>query len=85
MRITKVDIDVGRQFQAGVISKLLAAIPGEGSVELTWQPLGLFDQRRDDAFGILVGNLDQHDIPGMALDQRRDIAVLRPADQVTGV
>ena len=65
-----------------MVGQFLAAIPGEGFVKLTRQPSGLFDQRRDDAFGVFVGNLDQHHIPGMALDQRGDVAVLRPADQV---
>jgi len=46
------------------------------------QSLRLLDQRRDDAFGILIRNLDQHHVARMALDKSCDVAVPRPADQV---
>ena len=82
MRIAKVDIDVGRHRAAGMIGQFLTAIPGAGFGELTRQPLGLFDERRDDAFGVFVRDLGQHHKPGMALDQRGDVAVLRSADQL---
>jgi len=36
----------------------------------------------DDAFGVLVGNLDQHDVSRVTFDQRRHIAVLGPADEI---
>src|SRR5271165_4013466 len=38
--------------------------------------------RRDDAFGILVRDLDQHHVARMALDKCCDIAVPRSANQV---
>jgi len=44
--------------------------------------LRLFDERRDNAFGVLVRNLDQHHVARMALDKCCDIAVPRSADQV---
>jgi hypothetical protein len=42
----------------------------------------LLDQRRDDAFGVLVGNLDQHHVARMAFDKRCNIAISRPTDQI---
>lgn len=42
----------------------------------------MLDEGGDDAFGVLVGNLDQHDVSRVALDQRRHIAVLGPTDEV---
>ena len=82
MRIAEVDIDIGGQFQALMIGQFLSAIPREGLVELPREFLGLLDQGRDDAFGILVRDFEQHHIPGMAFDQRGDVAVLRPPDQI---
>ena len=65
-----------------MIGELFASIPGQRSVKFTGQPLRLFDQRRDDAFSILVRDLDQHHVARMTFDKRCDIAVPGPADQV---
>src|SRR5258705_5570022 len=46
------------------------------------QSLRLLDQCRDNAFGILVRNLDQHYVARMALDKRCDITIPRSTDQV---
>ena len=46
------------------------------------QSLRLLDQRRDDAFGVLVSNLDQHHVARMAFDKRCNIAISRPTDQI---
>jgi hypothetical protein len=35
----------------------------------------LLDQRRDHAFSVLVGDLDQHHIAGLPLNQRGNVAV----------
>ncbi len=51
-------------------------------VKFAGQSLRLFDQCRDDAFSILVRDLDQHHVARMTLDKRCDIAVPGPADQV---
>ena len=83
VRIAEIDLDVGRQCQALVIGEFFASVPGQGLVEFAGQSLRLFDQCRDDAFGVFVGDLDQHHVARVALDQRGDIAVLRSADQVT--
>ena len=65
-----------------MVGKLFASVPGQRPVKLAWQSLRLLDQRRDDAFGVLVRDLDQHHVARMALDKRCDVAVPRPADQV---
>jgi hypothetical protein len=56
-----------------------ADVPDQRSVEFTGQSLRLFNQRRDDAFGILVRDLDQHHVARMTLDERCNIAVPGPA------
>ena len=58
----KVDLDLGGQGQALMIGELFASVPGQRSVKFTGQSLRLFDQRRDDAFSILVRDLDQHHV-----------------------
>src|SRR5258708_39111360 len=66
-----------------MIGELFASVPGQRSVKLAGQSLRLLDERRDDAFGILVRDLDQHHVARMALDKCCDIAVPRSANQVT--
>src|SRR5258705_13417774 len=65
-----------------MIGELFASVPGQRPVEFTGQSLRLFDQRRDDAFSILVSDLDQHHVARMTLDKRCALAVPGPADQV---
>src|SRR6478672_12867948 len=61
-----------------MIGEFFSSIPGQRSVKFTGQPLRLFDQRRDDAFSILVRDLDQHHVARMTFDKRCDIAVPDP-------
>src|SRR5215475_14363651 len=65
-----------------MIRELLASVPGQGPIKFAGQSLRLLDKRRDDAFGILVGDLDQHHVARMAFDKCYDIAVPRSANQV---
>ena len=81
--ITKIDVHVDGQGKTPVVGKLLAAVPGERLIELAGQFAGLFDQRRNDAGGILVGDFDQHHVARMAFNKRRDIAIPRSTYEVT--
>ncbi|KJC60205.1 hypothetical protein UP10_14110 [Bradyrhizobium sp. LTSPM299] len=63
-------LDLGGQGQALMVGKLFASVPGQRPVKLARQSLRLLDQRRDDAFGVLVSNLDQHHVSRMAFDKR---------------
>jgi len=65
-----------------MIGELFASVPGQRPVKFAGQSLRLLDERRDDAFGILVRDLDQHHVARMALDKCCDIAVPRSANQV---
>ena len=65
-----------------MVGKLLTSVPGQRPVKFAWQSLRLLDQRRDNAFGVLVRNLDQHYVARMVLDKCCDVAVPRSADQV---
>src|SRR6478609_5130022 len=65
-----------------MVGKLFASVPGQRPVKLAGQSLRVLDQCRDDAFGVLVSNLDQHHVARMAFDKRCNIAVSRPADQI---
>ena len=46
--ITEVDFDIGVQTEAFVISHLLATIPGQRLVDLSWQFVRLLNERIDD-------------------------------------
>lgn len=82
-RVTEVDIDLGGQCQALMIGELFASVPGQPPVKFAGQSLRLLDECRDDAFGILIRDLDQHHVVRMALDKCCNIAVPRSADQIT--
>src|SRR3979490_2985807 len=81
-RIPKIDLDLGGQCQTLMIREFLASVPGQRPVKFAGQSLRLLDQCRDNAFGILVRNLDQHHVARMALDKRCDITIPRSTDQV---
>src|SRR3546814_16250061 len=65
-----------------MVGKLLAAIPDQRLIELAGQFARLLDERRDDAAGILVCDLDQDHVARLAFDQRRDVAAPRPGNEV---
>src|SRR5665213_2971850 len=65
-----------------MVGKLFASVPGQRPVKLARQSLRLLDKRRDDAFRVLVSNLDQHHVARMAFDQRCNIAISRSTDQI---
>jgi Rrf2 family transcriptional regulator, repressor of oqxAB len=65
-----------------MIGELFASVPGQRPVKFAGQSLRLLDKRRDDAFGILICDLDQHHVARMALDKCYDIAVPRSTNQV---
>ena len=66
-----------------MIGQLFATIPSQGFEEFLWQPPRLFDQRRDHALGVFVGQFDQHDIARLPLDKCRDVAVPGAANKIT--
>ena len=57
LRIAEVNVDVGRQRQAPMVRKLLAAVPGQRLIQLIRYRLRLLDQRGNYGLGILVGDL----------------------------
>src|SRR3954451_16975455 len=65
-----------------MVREFLASVPGQRPVKFAGQSLRSLDQCRDNAFGILVRNLDQHHVARMALDKRCDITIPRSTDQV---
>src|SRR3981081_4442177 len=65
-----------------MIREFIPSAPGPQTGQFARQWLRLLDQCRDNAFGILVRNLDQHHVARMALDKRCDITIPRSTDQV---
>ena len=82
LRFAKVHSDVGCQCKPPMIRKFLAAIPSQRLVQFVRQLLRLLDERGYDRLRLLVGHRRQHHVTRMALDQGRDMAVLRPRQQV---
>ena len=83
LRITEVDIDVGRQAEPAMVREFLAPVPGQGLVELGRQLPRLPDERGYHCQGFLVGNPYQHHVTRLTFDQGRDVAVLRSRQQIT--
>ena len=54
-----------------MIGELFASVPGQRPVKFAGQSLRLLDERRDDALGILVRDLDQHHVARMMVDADR--------------
>src|SRR5450759_5198749 len=65
-----------------MIRKFLSSVPGQGFIQLLWQLLRLLDERGDYRLGVLTGHLRQHHVTRMTLDQGRDVAVVRPGQQI---
>ena len=82
LRIAEVNVDVGRQRQAPMVRKLLAAVPGQRLIQLIRYRLRLLDQRGNYGLGILVGDLRQCHVTRLPFDQGRDVAVLRSGQQI---
>ena len=51
-----------------MVGPFLAPVLGQGPIEFGGQFPRLFDQGCDDAFGVLVVDLDQHDVTRVAFD-----------------
>src|SRR6266404_5321924 len=82
LRIAKIYVDFGRQRKATMIRKFLSPVPGQGLIQLLWQLLRLLDERGDCRLGVLTCHLGQHHVTRMTLDQGRDVAVVRPGQQI---
>src|SRR6478609_11684160 len=82
LRIAKIYVDVGRQRKATMIRKLLSPVPGQGLIQFLWQLLRLLDERADYRLGVLTCHLGQHHVTRMTLDQGRDVAVVRPRQEI---
>jgi crotonobetainyl-CoA:carnitine CoA-transferase CaiB-like acyl-CoA transferase len=65
-----------------MIGELFASVPGQRPVKFTGQSLRLFDQRRNDAFSILVCDLDQHHVARIEQRAGIDIESIMDANSV---
>lgn len=62
---------------------LRSAVPGQRSVKLLWQALGVPDQRVDRCHGTASVDFDQHDLARLPFDQRGDLTVLVAKQQTS--
>lgn len=66
-----------------MIRHLGASVPGQGFVQLGRESLGMLYEGGRHGFRILLFNFSQHDIPRLAFDSRRNIAVVGSANEVS--
>ena len=79
--IAEIDPHVGSDGETLVVGHLLAAIPGQGAAQLLRQFAHMFRERADHGCGVLARDLEKHHKAGMALDERRDVRVVRPGGE----
>lgn len=83
MRITEIDLDIGRQRESLVASHFLAPVPGQRFVEFLWQFASVFDQGVGHGSGIFSRELDQHQVARLTFDECRNLTILAAAQQIT--
>ena len=81
--IAEVDLHVGGNGEALVVSHLLAAIPGQGAAQFLGQFAHVLGERGHHGRRILAWHLEKHHKAGMALDKRRDVRVVRSREKVS--
>jgi hypothetical protein len=80
-RVAEVDRHSGTNREFGVPGHFLTLIPSHTVPQKLRQGCHLLGQQRGDAFGVaVVGDFHEHDEPGGALDQGRDLRLVALAD-----
>jgi hypothetical protein len=75
VRITEINTDVDGEGKTFVVRHFFTPVPGQRLVELLRQLASVVDQGINDGFGVFAGNLHQHHITRMALNQGSDLAI----------
>jgi len=71
---TEIDLDVGCQREALVLSHFFAAIPGQRFIQFPGQLVRLLDQRIGDRFTVPGVEPSEHDVARVSFDQSHDVA-----------
>jgi hypothetical protein len=66
-----------------MIRHLGASVPSQGLIQLSGESLGMLREGRRHGFSILLFYFGQHDIPRLAFDSRRNIAVVGSANEIS--
>src|SRR5207249_541064 len=80
--VAEVDLHVRGDAEGLMVRHLHAPIPGERAAKRLGQLGDLFADRRDNGRRLLALHLHQESEPGVALDQRRDVAVAGAGEQI---
>lgn len=81
-RITEIHLSVRCQSEGLVVREFHASIPGQGLTELVGQLPDVRAEGRHHGLGILARNFDQHRKPGVPFDERRDVGIATPGNEV---
>ena len=81
--IAEVDLHLGGNGEALMISHLLSTIPGQRASQLPRQFADVFGERGCHSRRILAWKLDEHRKAGVALDECRDVRVVRSGEKVS--
>src|SRR6187431_3208478 len=74
--IAEIDLHVGGNGEALVVSHLLASIPSQGAAQFPRQFAHVFTERGDDGRGVLARDFEKHRKTRVALDERCDVRVV---------
>lgn len=82
MGIAEIDLDMGVERKALVVSHLFSAVPSKRFVELLRQLSGVVNQRVNHRLRVFASRLQQHDVACLAFDERGNLAVVTAEQQV---
>lgn len=81
-RVTKVDGHPRLFCEQLVHCEFSPSIPGQREEEPSRQVVQRSDERRDDRLRVLASHPHEDQVPGVPLDERGNVTVLRACDQV---
>jgi hypothetical protein len=85
-RVTGVDLDAGIDRELCVLGHLFALVPRQRRPEMFGEAPDRGRQRCADGWGgVVIGEAEQHHVPGVAFDERPDRSLVLPHDQVPTV
>ncbi|SIT50760.1 hypothetical protein BN2476_940005 [Paraburkholderia piptadeniae] len=83
LRVAEVDHDISGHGETFVVSHLRSPIPGQRFIQFLWQLARMPDESIGDDLAILAGDLDQHHVACLALDERHNLAACAAAQEIT--
>jgi len=73
LRVTEINLHVGRKREFPVVTQLTPSIPGQCSLQLLGEMADFPTKRRNNAFRIFAADMNEHRKSRLPLDKRRNM------------